>query len=206
MEKEASRSMKSNGCEGHEVPARQLELKAFLTAARARLRAEDVGLPLIARRRSPGLRREEVAELAGVSLNWYASFEIGSSERRFSMAFVARVADTLRLNARERIELFRLALPEVAELAEHFNIALADAEKALLEAQAAAGKALATAIFNRLIADASVREARAATGRVLADAIYDRLLAQNSAREAQAAHGRMLADSIFDRLTARFSG
>lgn len=61
-----------------------------------------------------GLRREEVAELAGVSAKWYALFE-GGATRRFSPRFVGRVADVLRLNVRERAALYRLALPDIAE-------------------------------------------------------------------------------------------
>jgi hypothetical protein len=47
------------------------ELAAYLQARRARLSPEDVGLPGGGRRRTPGLRREEVAALAGVGLTWY---------------------------------------------------------------------------------------------------------------------------------------
>ena len=43
---------------------------------RARLRPADVGLPVTARRRTPGLRREEVAQLAGLSTEWYTLFEM----------------------------------------------------------------------------------------------------------------------------------
>ena len=44
------------------------ELSEFLRTRRARLRPEDVGLPQLGRRRVPGLRREELAKLAGVSV------------------------------------------------------------------------------------------------------------------------------------------
>ncbi len=100
---------------------RALELRALLTACRTRLRPEDVGLPATVRRRVPGLRREEVAELVGVSANWYALFENGSQSRRFSPAFVQRVADALRLDERERAQLFRLALPDIRLAVEQFE-------------------------------------------------------------------------------------
>lgn len=50
---------------------RRREIAAFLRTRRARLQPEDVGMPRGARRRTPGLRREEVAVLAGVSPEWY---------------------------------------------------------------------------------------------------------------------------------------
>lgn len=73
------------------------------------------------RRRVAGLRREEVAELVGVSPNWYALFEAGKADRRFSAAFVQRVAEALRLDERERGMLFRLALPEIRFAVEQFE-------------------------------------------------------------------------------------
>jgi len=60
--------------------ARRVELAAFLRAQRARLRPADVGLPRDrhpGRRRTPGLRREEVAQLSGVSVTWYTWLEQG---------------------------------------------------------------------------------------------------------------------------------
>lgn len=150
---------------------RRLELRAFLTAARARLRPQDVGLPATARRRVPGLRREEVAELVGVSPNWYAFFEMGHGDRNFSAAFVQRVADALRLDPGERVSLMRLALPEVAEVAEHFELILASAEGLVREARATAGRALARTICERLMAEELIWEAQAAGGRALAAAL-----------------------------------
>jgi transcriptional regulator with XRE-family HTH domain len=158
--------------------ARRLELRAFLTAARARLRPEDVGLPATANRRVPGLRREEVAELVGVTPNWYTAFEKGSSDRHFSPAFVQRVADALRLEQAERVELLRLALPEVAVVASHFETMLSSAEGLLREARSIAGRALARSITQRLMSDESLRQARAAGGRTLASAIYRQIVAR----------------------------
>jgi len=53
------------------------DLTAFLVSRRARLAPPDVGLVMGARRRTPGLRREEVAQLAGVGISWYTWFEQG---------------------------------------------------------------------------------------------------------------------------------
>jgi transcriptional regulator with XRE-family HTH domain len=105
---------------------RKLELRTLLTNWRARLRPQDVGLPMTPRRRVVGLRREEVAELVGVSPNWYAMFETGGHRRRFSAAFVQRVAETLLLDERERASLFRLALPEVRIAVEQFERSAGD--------------------------------------------------------------------------------
>jgi transcriptional regulator with XRE-family HTH domain len=150
---------------------RQEELRMFLTALRARLRPGDVGLPATSRRRVPGLRREEVAELVGVSVSWYTVFELGNTDRKFSPAFVQHVGEALRLAQSERVRLFRLAMPEVAAATDHFEAVLASAEELVREARATAGRALAETICQRLISEESLREARAAGGRALAAAI-----------------------------------
>jgi transcriptional regulator with XRE-family HTH domain len=100
---------------------RRAELRTFLMQHRARIGPQDVGLPASGRRRVTGLRREEVAELAGVSARWYERFESGSSDRRFSSDFVQRVAHALLLEGSERVTLSRLALPEVAAAIEVFE-------------------------------------------------------------------------------------
>jgi len=51
------------------------ELADFLRSRRERITPEEVGLPSGVRRRTPGLRREEVAALAGVGLSWYTSIK-----------------------------------------------------------------------------------------------------------------------------------
>ncbi|PNE41302.1 helix-turn-helix transcriptional regulator [Streptomyces noursei] len=87
---------------------RRSELSAFLRSRRARLTPGDVGLPTSGRRRTPGLRREEVAALAGVGLTWYTWLEQG---RRISVtaSILEAVSTTLRLDATERGHLYRLA-------------------------------------------------------------------------------------------------
>jgi MmyB-like transcription regulator ligand binding domain/Helix-turn-helix domain len=64
----------------HTRPTRRAELAAFLRACRARLTPADVGLPessASGRRRTPGLRREEVSQLSGVGITWYTWLEQG---------------------------------------------------------------------------------------------------------------------------------
>jgi transcriptional regulator with XRE-family HTH domain len=84
------------------------ELAAFLRTRRARLRPGDVGLPPAARRRTPGLRREEVALLAGVSVDYYSRLEQARGPRP-SRQVLAALARALRLTSDERDHLFRLA-------------------------------------------------------------------------------------------------
>jgi transcriptional regulator with XRE-family HTH domain len=82
----------------------------FLRARRAALSPADVGQTLSpgARRRTPGLRREEVAALCGLSTTWYTWIEQGR-DIQISAAAAARLADVLRLNLAERGYLFELA-------------------------------------------------------------------------------------------------
>lgn len=101
--------------------ARRLALRSLLMERRNALTPRDVGLPGLGSRRVPGLRREEVAELAGVSVKWYEQFEGAGGERRFSATFVQRIADALLLDERQRATLFRLALPEIDFAVEHYE-------------------------------------------------------------------------------------
>ena len=87
---------------------RREELGGFLKVRRARLTPEDVGMPRGARRRTPGLRREEVALLAGVGVTWYTWLEQGR-EINASMQVLDAVARTLRLDRAEREHLYQLA-------------------------------------------------------------------------------------------------
>jgi len=90
------------------VRDRRRELGAFLRSRRARLRPADVGLPEWGVRRVPGLRREEVAQLANVGLTWYTWLEQGRQARP-SASVLTAIADALRLDAHEREHLFALA-------------------------------------------------------------------------------------------------
>ncbi|MDC9818302.1 helix-turn-helix transcriptional regulator [Pectobacterium polonicum] len=84
------------------------DLAAFLRARRERVSPTDVGLPSGGRRRTPGLRREEVAALAGVGLTWYTWLEQGR-DIGVSAAFLDNLARVLKLDAAERRHLFLLA-------------------------------------------------------------------------------------------------
>ncbi|OPF83233.1 transcriptional regulator [Streptomyces antioxidans] len=85
------------------------ELGAFLRTRRARLRPEDVGLPDYgSRRRVPGLRREELAQLAGISVGYYTRLEQGQSPNA-SDAVLDAIARVLRLDEAERSHLHSLA-------------------------------------------------------------------------------------------------
>lgn len=88
--------------------AHREELSRFLKAARARLSPAEVGLPPGERRRTRGLRREEVASLTGMSVTWYTWFEQGR-EVQLSVPMLDRLTRTLRLDANEREFLFALA-------------------------------------------------------------------------------------------------
>ena len=84
------------------------ELAQFLRTRRAALRPEAVGLPSAGRRRTPGLRREEVALLAGVSVSWYTWLEQGRPIRA-SRDVLVSIARTLQLNPTEHAHLLALA-------------------------------------------------------------------------------------------------
>ncbi|MBQ0894479.1 helix-turn-helix domain-containing protein [Micromonospora sp. U56] len=87
---------------------RRDELATFLRTRRARLRPADVGLPDGVRRRTPGLRRQEVAQLAGLSVDYYVRLEQGRGPHP-SRQVLAALARALVLSRDEREYLFRVA-------------------------------------------------------------------------------------------------
>ena len=92
---------------------RRHELSDFLRTRRARISPAGIGFPAAHRRRTPGLRREEVAQLAGMSATWYTWLE----QRRpisVSPGMLDNLARVLQLNPIERVQLFRLARREPA--------------------------------------------------------------------------------------------
>jgi transcription regulator MmyB-like protein/helix-turn-helix protein len=96
---------------------RRAELAAFLRTRRERVAPEQAGLPPGTRRRTPGLRREEVAQLSGVGVTWYTWLEQGRPINA-SPQVLGAVARTLLLDQAEREHLFRLAdLPDAADAA-----------------------------------------------------------------------------------------
>lgn len=88
---------------------RREELADFIRVRRERLSPAQVGLPNSGRyRRTPGLRREEVAELANVSVTWYTWLE-QARNIRVSVQILENIATALQLNPDERVHLFLLA-------------------------------------------------------------------------------------------------
>ena len=90
-----------------DLAARRREAGDFLRSRRERLTPSDVGLPNGFRRRTPGLRREEVAMLAGVGTTWYTWLEQGRDVRP-SNEVLSALAGTLRLDPTELRHLFVL--------------------------------------------------------------------------------------------------
>ncbi|MFF5438081.1 helix-turn-helix transcriptional regulator [Streptomyces achromogenes] len=107
---------------------RYTELGAFLRSRRERIRPEDVGLVAGPRRRVPGLRRDEVAQLAGASVDYYNEIERGAGSQP-SEQMLAALARALRLTLDERDYLYRLAgrpLPEPGGPLSHVHPGMMD--------------------------------------------------------------------------------
>ncbi len=111
----------------HAVASREVprgDIGDFLRNRRAALTPERVGLPATARRRTPGLRREEVAELAGISIALYTWLEQGR-DVAFSRRTIDAIAAALQLSPAERTHLFYLAFEHhAAEPCENVSSAL----------------------------------------------------------------------------------
>lgn len=84
------------------------EMAAFLRGRRARVQPADVGLPAGPRRRTPGLRRQEVAQLAGMSVDYYVRLEQGRGPRP-SGQILGAISRALRLSDAERAYLHHLS-------------------------------------------------------------------------------------------------
>lgn len=93
---------------GQDQAASALSLSAFLRALRERQSPAEFGLAAGPRRRTPGLRREEVAQLCGLSVTWYTWIEQGR-DVSVSASALARLARGLRLSRAERSYLFEVA-------------------------------------------------------------------------------------------------
>src|SRR4051812_9462147 len=92
--------------------ARRAELADFLRQRRAQVSPERFGIEANGRRRTPGLRREEVAQLAGVGLSWYTWLEQGRDIKPSAQVLDA-LARVLLLDPSERAHLFHLARIEL---------------------------------------------------------------------------------------------
>ncbi|HEY6497051.1 MAG TPA: helix-turn-helix transcriptional regulator [Trebonia sp.] len=128
---------------------RRMELGGFLRACRARLTPEDFGMPAGARRRTPGLRREEVAQLAGVGVTWYTWLEQGR-EINVSTQVLDAVARTLRLGQTERNHLYVLA-EAVPVLADTSRCALSAEIKEIVRSLDPLPAAVTNARFDQLL-------------------------------------------------------
>jgi transcriptional regulator with XRE-family HTH domain len=92
----------------NDAELRRRELGAFLRSRRERIRPEQVGLRSMRRRRTPGLRREEVAQLASVGVTWYTWLEQGRDIKPSAQVLDA-IARTLQFDVHEHSHLFTLA-------------------------------------------------------------------------------------------------
>jgi transcriptional regulator with XRE-family HTH domain len=102
------------------LPKQRKALGLFLASRRARLQPDELGLPP-GSRRTPGLRREEVAVLAGVSVSWYTWLEQGR-DIQASADTLRRVSEVLRLDRAEVNHLFALAAREPPQFAANVQI------------------------------------------------------------------------------------
>lgn len=110
------------------------ELAQFLRTRRARLSPEQAGLPSSGRRRTPGLRRGEVAQLSGVSVDWYTWLE-QARPIQVSSQVLDNIGRALQLDATERKHLYLLALQQLpAELNSEEN-SVSDMLQSFLNAQ-----------------------------------------------------------------------
>jgi transcriptional regulator with XRE-family HTH domain len=100
---------------GSRADGTRAEFGSFLRSRRERISPEDVGLAPGGRRRTPGLRREEVAQLAGVGVTWYTWLEQGRPINA-SVQVLDAIARTLRLDGAEQAHMYRLAgMPGVVD-------------------------------------------------------------------------------------------
>ena len=190
------------------------QLGDFLRARRERLRPAEVGLPETRRRRTPGLRREEVAHLAGISGDWYVKLEQGRGVMP-SVATVDALARALRLTDAERSHLAALARGQDGEAWSCGEVP--DALRRLVESLAVpayvtglrwdmlAWNTAAAALFGDL--DALAVEDRNVLSFVLTDPRGRALFGDSWAEEARrmvalfrAAHDRYADDPAFARL------
>jgi transcriptional regulator with XRE-family HTH domain len=198
------------------LEARRREFGAFLRSRREKLTPASAGLPEGFRRRTPGLRREEVALLAGVGTTWYTWLEQGRDVRP-SAEVLSALADALRLDPAERRHLFTLSDRPSAEAPSRGSEDVPDALQRMLASLAGqpayvlgrrwdvlAWNAAAVAVFG----DYSLLQgdARNSVHRVFTDPAHRQLLvdweivAANSLAMFRADSARYAGDPDFERL------
>ena len=204
------------------IDARRREFGAFLRSRRESLTPASVGLPSGFRRRTPGLRRDEVALLAGVGTTWYTWLEQGRDVRA-SAEVLSAVADALRLDPAERRHLFvldgrpppepRLAGPEPVEEPLRRMLASLTGQPAYVLGRRwdiLAWNRAAVALFGDY--EKLKGDERNAMHLVFADEAHRRLLvdwddlARTSLAMFRADSARYAGDPDFERLIARLKG
>jgi transcriptional regulator with XRE-family HTH domain len=174
---------------------RHADLAQFLRAMRARLRPEDLGLPSAGRRRTPGLRRQEVAQLAAVSIDWYIRLEQGRVGTP-GVAVLDAVAQALRLSPAEQRHLHLIARGE-APVAAHRPAPVGRSLRVLLD-----GLPLLPAYVVDFRLDVLARNAAAAAlfgeefGTGLADNLGRLLFRAPGIREAQLDWTRVARETV----------
>jgi transcriptional regulator with XRE-family HTH domain len=159
------------------------ELGAFLKTRRDRIRPADVGLPTGPRRRVAGLRRDEVATLAGASVDYYTELERGSGAQP-SEQMLAALARALRLTLDERNHLYHLAgraLPPAGGSAAHVHPGMLDLLERLAATPARVITDLHVPLVQNPLAAALLGELPAATG-MRASFVYRWFVHPDSAR------------------------
>ncbi|WP_369222714.1 helix-turn-helix transcriptional regulator [Streptomyces sp. R39] len=136
---------------------RRPELAAFLRSRRARVQPADVGMPPGLRRRTPGLRREEVAQLSGVGVTWYTWLEQGRPINASAQVLDA-VARTLRLDPPEREHLYRLAEVPFAPVPEGLSRSVGAEVQGILDALDPLMAVVYTSRYDVLATNAAYRD------------------------------------------------
>ena len=166
----------------------------MLLDRRQELSHEDVGI----RGRPPtkdGISQADVAELAAVSLNWYQLFESGRGDRRVSVDFLDRIAQALRLDDDDRLELFRLALPE-SEALDHLQQRAEEASIAVLQAMPRFLRAVLDAADFRRIATIAAETVQAGLKPTTATVLTVSEPSGNVAGTAFGAHSARITTAI----------
>ncbi|GAB2454450.1 transcriptional regulator with XRE-family HTH domain [Conyzicola lurida] len=187
------------------------ELAAFVRTRREALQPEDVGLPRGQRRRTPGLRREEVAALAGMSSDYYARLERGNGPQP-SEQMVAAIARALRLSLDERDHLFLLAghgAPHRVQRTDHVSPGLMRVLDRLQDTPAQIMTALGETLVQTPLAVALLGEQTGYTGARRAN-VY-RWFTEPESRSVyrasdQAAHGRTFVAQLRHALALQGPG
>lgn len=131
------------------------------------------------KRRELELSQADVAELAGVSLNWYQQFESGRGNRPVSVRFIETIGEALRLDPDARLELFRLVTPE----SQHAEVAAV----VLLQ--------LLPGFVKDVIKARSVREALFAAAQVMHSVLCPDIATAMTLREDNGVKGTVLGDA-----------